>query len=434
MVEQDAKTAVNSEVADSADRHLLLTRREERFLRMWREFWWVRGEVDLRGSSETLGRLAREVLGESAPAERWRRVRDRAEDRSPRRVPGYTPRSAERIAAGLPGLVLGAAVGDAIGLSSGSGESGAGEYGEVSAATQLELFMLEGLVNGRVHHRRHGWHDCDPLHMFTLVSYLMWMYAQGYEWRDLFGSGFHASAGWLARRSEIRFRRNPDEQAEERFRRFISERKPALDARPESRSCGPLALAPPLAIWCDDIEELVQLAVRNTALTHGPVVRAAAAALAVLCNRLLNEESPREAVDSAIAAVGALEGAADVVRALRIAVDLPADPRQAFPDAHSADQALGVAVRAVLANPGDFAGGVRAAAQSHGDRPAIAAMCGAMLGGVGGIPSIPDPWLAGLRVRGLAEELIADAVVEFTSEDAPETAEWFARYDYAGEA
>ena len=43
MVEQDAKTAVNSEVADSADRHLLLPRREERFLRMWREFWWVRG-------------------------------------------------------------------------------------------------------------------------------------------------------------------------------------------------------------------------------------------------------------------------------------------------------------------------------------------------------------------------------------------------------
>ncbi|WP_433870305.1 ADP-ribosylglycohydrolase family protein [Saccharopolyspora sp. CA-218241] len=418
-----------------AAHEVLVSEREELFLRHWRDFWWNRRELSRDGVGNTFPRLAEEALGADAVAAWWTRVREGTEVRWSRRFPKHAGTLASQVERAVPGLVLGAAVGDAVGWRACGADAGSGQ---VTAATQLMAFAVEGLIGARVSLRSSGWPDRNEVLPCTFLGYQVWMHAQGREWSEIM-TGRHAGTfpqpvGWLSRRPELRFVRAPDERIADEMREFSEKtgRVPA-DAQTDSRSCGPLMSALPLSIWCTDPDELVTLATRNTAMTHGPVVRAASAALAVLCNGLVRERALPDAVAAAVDAVRALDGASPVLGALEAALALSRGSasdeqvRAAFPRAAEADQAVGAAVCVALLHQDDAGAALRAAA---GGGSWVAAICGALLGIGRGVEALPAAEVAALDVREVLEQLARDAVVEFGSADDPDDPEWFSRYGH----
>lgn len=415
-------------------RRVLVTPQEERFLGLWQDFWWSTGK-QVHGQG-TLYRLAAHSLS-AAEMERWHERQRMAGEEIPRYAPIFRESAASRISRALPGMILGELVGDAVGISAADGAP----FGQSSSFAQLTLFSLEALIATRLWADVNGkWADQENLRAAEFFAVLMWGHAQGTAWSEIMSGDraarFPHPLGWLAARPEMRFRAHPDEAALGAVRDFATRNRASAVAGNDSRSAGVLASSVPLAMWSDAPDRLVALATKNAALTHGaPQAHVSAAALAVVCNALLNEHDLRTAVREAIEAVGALDGAADTVHALETAltaaeVSTVEEFARTFDGVWDADAVLGVAVHAAMVHGRDFDRAVTESAGVQGDRPATAGVCGALVGIASGVAAIPAARLSPLAVGGVAQELIDDALAEFASANPPRSQEWHDRYDH----
>ncbi|MCB5179700.1 ADP-ribosylglycohydrolase family protein [Streptomyces antimicrobicus] len=354
------------------------------------------------------------------------------------------------------GTLLGAALGDALGAPvaglsldgiraahgpegltepvAGPGAGGSpGRRGAVTAATQLTLFTVDGLIRAHVRRDTGAWHPPTGLHR----AYRRWAATQ-HDWGP---DERRADNGWLARQEWLYARRDP---APACLTGFGDDVLGTLDRpkNPTARDAGATVRSVPFGLlvgW--DPALVLQLAVECAVQSHGhPTAYLSAAAVAVIVHGLARGEALAPATGRALALLDARPGHQPVADALRRAlaavtegVPSPKLVESLFPDddPHAA-HCLAAAVYCALVAE-DVRHGLRLAVDHGGDSATTGALCGALLGALHGETALPAPWLAELEGRATVLELADDLALELTQGPTlhtPDTSSpgWLARY------
>ncbi|WP_371619692.1 ADP-ribosylglycohydrolase family protein [Streptomyces sp. NBC_00454] len=314
-----------------------------------------------------------------------------------------------------------------------------GRRGRVTAATQLALFTVDGLIRAHVRRDTGAWHPPTDVHR----AYLRWAATQ-HDWGP---DERRADNGWLAQEEWLYARRAPDRSCLTGFADGVlgtleqPKNPTARDAAAAARSA-PFGL---LVGWEPAL--VLQLSVECAAQSHGhPTAYLSAGALAVIVHGLTRGESLDTAVQRALGLLGTRPGHQAVTDALQRAVGavtlgapsprtveaLSTGEALSAGKGQGAEDALAVAVYCALVAE-NLAHGLRLAVNHSGDSTATGTLCGALLGAQHGETALPAAWLAELEGRATILELADDFALEMTQGPAlhgPTLSSpgWLARY------
>ncbi|MEW1697806.1 ADP-ribosylglycohydrolase family protein [Streptomyces sp. NPDC093249] len=350
------------------------------------------------------------------------------------------------------GCLLGGALGDALGagaegrtlaeLREAHGPEGLtepapahGRRGAVTAATQMGLFTVDGLIRAQVRRDTGAWHPPTDVHR----AHLRWAATQ----RDWGPDERREDNGWLAREEWLYARRNPPRACltgfgDEVLGTLGKPKNPAAD------DSGALVRSAPFGLLVGWEPQLVcQLAVECAAQSHGaPAAGLAAGAFAVIVHGLARGGTVEASVDRALEQLAARPGHERVGEALDRAL---AAVREGAPDPDRvtalgaaedrAEGQLAAAVYCALVGE-DVRHGLRLAVNHDGPSAATGALTGALLGALHGETALPPAWLAELEGRPTVLELADDFAMEMTQGPAlhsPTDASpgWLTRYPRA---
>ncbi|MEV5974298.1 ADP-ribosylglycohydrolase family protein [Streptomyces sp. NPDC051921] len=347
------------------------------------------------------------------------------------------------------GCLLGGAVGDALGAGAGGrplaelrrihGPEGLtdlavayGRRGAVTAATQMSLFTVDGLVRAQVRRDTGAWHPPTDVHR----AHLRWAATQ----RDWGPDERRRDLGWLAREEWLYARRDP---ARACLTGLGDEILGTLERpkNPAAADSGALVRSAPFGLLVGWEPQLVcQLAVECAAQTHGdPAAYLSAGALAVVVHGVARGDSVDGAVRTAIEQLAPRPGHTRVTEALEAAL---AAVRQGMPDAERvtalgadedrAEGQLAAAVYCALVGE-DVRHGLRLSVNHDGPSAATGALTGALLGALHGETALPPAWVAELEGRATVLELADDFAMEMTQGAAlhgpgETTSGWLDRY------
>ncbi|RKT57878.1 ADP-ribosylglycohydrolase family protein [Saccharothrix australiensis] len=320
----------------------------------------------------------------------------------------------------LRGCLLAGAVGDALGgsiefdridrIRDRFGPAGLTDYapaygrlGAITDDTQMTLFTLEGLVLAR----RRG---SDPLHEVR-VAYGRWLRTQG--------GPEVAPDGWLLDVPALHQLRAPGNTCLTALRSGVLG---TVDAPiNDSKGCGAVMRAAPVALWSDDVREVFMLAAATGALTHGhPSGYLSAGVLAVVVRRLLDGAELTDAIDVARDELQRWHGHEEQLVLLDLAVEMgtrgvrptPEVIETALGGGWVGEEALAIAVLTALAAE-STADGLLLAVNHSGDSDSTGALCGNLLGARDGVEAIPEHWLSGLELADVVDRLVAEAAEVF---------------------
>ncbi|MCX5198501.1 ADP-ribosylglycohydrolase family protein [Streptomyces sp. NBC_00249] len=351
------------------------------------------------------------------------------------------------------GTLLGAAVGDALGapvaglsldgIRAAHGPAGLtgpapahGRRGAVTAATQLTLFTVDGLVRAHVRRDAGGWHPPTDVHR----AHRRWAATQ-HDWGP---DERRADNGWLAQEEWLYVRRDPERAC---LTGFADDTLGTLEhpKNPTARDAAAAVRSAPFGLLVGWEPGLVlQLAVECATQSHGhPGAYLSAGAVAAVVHGLTRGESLEAAVQRTLGLLAARPGHQPVTDALRralTAVTRGAPGPNAVEalsagDGRDAEDVLAVAVYCALVAE-DVAHGLRLAVNHGGDSTAAGAVCGALLGALHGETALPAAWLTELEGRATVLELADDFALEMTQGPAlhgPKSSSpaWAARYPTA---
>lgn len=306
----------------------------------------------------------------------------------------------------------------------------------MTAATQLTLFTVDGLIRAHVRRDTGAWHPPTDVHR----AYLRWAATQ-YDWGP---DERRTDNGWLGREEWLYARRDPARAcmtgfADPRLGTLDQPKNPtALDPAAATRSA-PFGL---LVGWEPSL--VLQLAVECAAQSHGhPSAYLSAGAHAVIVHGLTRGESLDSAVQRALGLLGVRPGHQPVTDALQralAAVTLGAPSPKAVEalspgEGRDAEEVLAIAVYCALVAE-NVAHGLRLAVNHGGDSAATGVLCGSLLGAQHGETALPAAWLAGLEGRATVLEIADDFALEMTQGPAlhgPAAAStaWLIRYPQA---
>ncbi|MFJ7066427.1 ADP-ribosylglycohydrolase family protein [Streptomyces sp. NPDC101115] len=347
------------------------------------------------------------------------------------------------------GCLLGGAVGDALGaaaagrtlagLREAHGPEGLtdlapayGRRGAVTAATQMSLFTVDGLIRAQVRRDTGSWHPPTDVHR----AHRRWAVTQ----RDWGPDERRADLGWLARQEWLYARRDP---ARACLTGLGDEILGTLDRpkNPQAADSGALVRSAPFGLLVGWEPQLVcQLAVECATQTHGdPAAYLAAGALAVVVHGLARGGGVEAAVRVAVEQLAPRPGHEPVTEALGAAL---AAVRQGVPDAERvtalgaaedrAEGQLAAALYCALVGE-DIRHGLRLAVNHDGPSAATGTLTGALLGALHGETALPPAWVAELEGRATVLELADDFAMEMTQGAALHgpgemASGWLARY------
>ncbi|MFJ8662373.1 ADP-ribosylglycohydrolase family protein [Streptomyces sp. NPDC093795] len=338
----------------------------------------------------------------------------------------------DALGAGVDGLTL-AAIQDAHGPDGLTEPAPAfGRPGAVTAATQMGLFTVDGLIRAQVRRDTGVWHPPTDVHR----AHLRWAATQ----RDWGPDERRKDNGWLAREEWLYARRNPPRAC---LTGLGDEHLGTLDKpkNPQATDSGAVVRSAPFGLLVGWEPQLVcQLAVECAVQTHGaPAAGLAAGAFAVTVHGLARGGSVEAAVDRAVELLAARPGHEPVTEALGRALGAvregaPTPERVAAlgADEDRAEGQLAAAVYCALVGE-DVRHGLRLAVNHDGPSAATGALTGALLGALHGETALPPAWLAELEGRATVLELADDFAMEMTQGPAlhsPTGASpgWLARY------
>lgn len=327
------------------------------------------------------------------------------------------------------GCLLGGAIGDALGAGVSAlgleeiravhGSDAVVDYvpaygrrGAVTAATQLTLFTVDGLIRAQVRRDTGAWHPPTDVHR----AHLRWAATQ----RDWGPDLRRKDNGWLAQEEWLYARRDPTISC---LNGLGDDLMGTLDRpkNPTARDAGAVVRSAPFGLLVGWEPQLVcQLAVECAAQTHGhPTAYLSAGAFAVIVHGLARGESLDAAVQRALVLLGPRPGHEPVSEALRQALGsvrqgIPGPERiAALGEGRAAEDALAVAVYCALVGD-DIRHGLRLAVNHDGPSGATGTLCGALLGTMHGETALPPAWLAELEGRPTLLEIADDFAMEMT--------------------
>ena len=353
------------------------------------------------------------------------------------------------------GTLLGAALGDALGAPVASatleeiraehGVEGVtsfvpcaharGRRGRLTAAGQLMLFTVDGLIRAHVRRDTGAWHPPTDLHR----AYRRWAATQ-HDWGP---DERRAEDGWLAREEWLYARRNPDRATllglgDDTVGTLDQPKNPTEQGAQAAARSAPFGL---LVGW--EPQLVAQLAFECAVQTHGhPVAYLSAGAQALLVHALARGETLDAAVQRTLALLASRPHHQPVTAALQHALGavrqgMPTPTRvEELATDRSAEGALAVAVYCALVGEDVRHGLCLAVNQGAADSALCGALTGALLGALHGETALPPAWVAEVEGRGTLLELADDFAMEMTQGPALHgpglTAPgWLARYPRA---
>ncbi len=296
----------------------------------------------------------------------------------------------------LLGCVVGGAVGDALGapIEFSSIDTIRRLYGpagvvdlpllEITDDTQMTLFTLEGLLLARQH-------GVDPL-LTVRAAYARWLHTQG--------GPLVASDGWLMADQRLHSRRAPGHTCITALKH---------NEKNNSKGCGGVMRAAPVAVWSSDVREVFSLAVGTAQMTHHhPSGYLSAGVLAVIVQVLLGGADLPSAIAVARAELVRWEGHEEQTTLLDKVVSLgpltPEEIESSLGGGWVGEEALAIGLHAALVAP-DFPSALRVAVNHSGDSDSTGSICGNILGARDGVAVIPSSWLSVLELRDVIERL-----------------------------
>ncbi|MCI2417115.1 ADP-ribosylglycohydrolase family protein [Saccharopolyspora sp. K220] len=338
------------------------------------------------------------------------------------------------------GCFLGGALGDALGADlefktaeeitarfGADGPSGLreayGVHGAITDDTQMTLFTAEGMIRGSVANRMLG--NEDPLPEVQL-AYQRWLHTQGVEWDAAAGpflADYPAPDGWLIEVPGLFKTRAPGKTVFRALSRF-GDGHPAgsfTERINDSKGCGGVMRAAPVALWATDPAVVFRLAARTAALTHShPAGYHSAGALAVIVQQALLGRSLDDGVWLALQVLETWADHDETSAMLKAAVHLagagvptPQQIAEQLGGGWVGDEALAIAVCAALVGGEDVELALRIAVHHDGDSDSTGAICGNIVGALLGVGALPVDWLAELELRDVVEQVALDCVAEF---------------------
>lgn len=332
----------------------------------------------------------------------------------------------------IRGCLLGGAVGDALGapvefqswasIRGANGPVGVTELqapGRFTDDTQMSLFTVEGLIRASVRGRTKGIrHTPTVIHR----AYLRWLHTQGDRWDARVGP----LDGWLVTDRRLHRREAPGNTCLSGLRGGIA--GTTEEPLNGSKGCGGVMRVAPIGLFRDE-NEAWELGCAAAALTHGHTDGwQPAGALAVIISDICAGASLSDAVSAAtVRTTGDTRRRLDEAVALA-GVGMP-DPEEIaaiLGGGWVGEEALAIAVACALAAP-DFRSGVTWAVSHSGDSDSTGAICGNILGALGGPDTIPPEWLDALDSADLVAAMATDLALELV--DPPDVeGSWCSRY------
>ncbi|WP_239071906.1 ADP-ribosylglycohydrolase family protein, partial [Amycolatopsis sp. SID8362] len=371
-----------------------------------------------------------------------------------RRYPSgrFTPRpKGPDMRSRLRGSLLAGAIGDALGAKTEfdsidrireiAGPAGITDFipayggvGRITDDTQMTLFTLEALIRAHAQQRKTG--SADVVHSLQL-AYQRWLHTQGVAWDRARGpqSAVEAPDGWLITHQELFSRRAPGLTCFGELEAYGRSGVRGTVERPinNSKGCGGVMRAAPVALWSDDLAEVFQLGAESAALTHGhPSGYLSSGCFAVIVHELLHGQPLLDAVATARAELvkhaGHEEQSDALDAALALAEQGPPTPEklESLGAGNIGETALSMSVYVALTTA-DADTALLAAVNHSGDSDSTGSVCGNLVGAMYGEEALRKSWLEQLELRDVIVGLADDAITEF-GPGAPEDDRWFARY------
>ncbi|MGW1679109.1 ADP-ribosylglycohydrolase family protein [Saccharopolyspora sp. NPDC002376] len=307
----------------------------------------------------------------------------------------------------------------------------------ISDDTQMMLFTLEGLIRAHVA-RRMNPVDNDPVPEVQ-HAYQRWFHTQNQPWAQAGGPyarHLQQPDGWLITNRELFSPRAPGSTCMSALARFAQTHQHATLQNPvnDSKGCGGVMRATPVAVWSNDPAEVFHAAVGTAALTHShPSGYLSAGVLAVIVHQLIRDVSLADSVRLARELLLRWRGHEEQVQVLDAAVELakrgPVAPeviKDTLGQGWVGEEALAIGLYAALATD-NLRDALLLSVNHSGDSDSTGIVCGNIAGALHGARAVPPEWLASLELRGVIETLARDALAEF-SPGPPTDPAWTRRY------
>ncbi|MEU4248504.1 ADP-ribosylglycohydrolase family protein [Amycolatopsis sp. NPDC026612] len=369
-----------------------------------------------------------------------------------RRYPSgrFTPKpKGPDLRARLRGSLLAGAIGDALGAKTEfdsidrireiAGPDGITDFipayggiGRITDDTQMTLFTLEALIRAHAQRRKTG--AADVVHSLQL-AYQRWLHTQGVPWDRARGpqSAVEEADGWLITHRELFSRRAPGLTCFGELEAYGRSGVRGTIERPvnNSKGCGGVMRAAPIALWSDDLAEVFRLGAESAALTHGhPSGYLSSGCFAVIVHELLHGKPLLDAVATARAELVKHAGHEEQSAALDAALAMEGPPTpeklERLGQGNVGETALSMSVYVALTTT-DADSALLAAVNHSGDSDSTGSVCGNLVGAMYGEDALRESWLDQLELRDVIVGLADDALIEF-GPDAPGDDRWFARY------
>jgi ADP-ribosylglycohydrolase len=351
------------------------------------------------------------------------------------------------------GSMLGGAMGDALGyaiefddigmIRRHHGENGLTEpvlrdgVTQISDDTQMMLFTLEGLIRAHVARRMEP-RDNDPVPEVQ-HAYQRWYHTQNQAWEVAGGPyarQLQRPDGWLITNWALFANRAPGSTCMSALAKFA---QTGVSATPQNRindskGCGGVMRAAPVAAWSNDPSEVFYAAVGTAALTHShPSGFLSAGVLAVIVHQLIREVPLRESVRMARDLLVRWPQHEEQLQVLDRAVALaergavtPEELKDELGQGWVGEEALAIGLYAVLATD-NLRDALLLSVNHSGDSDSTGIVCGNIGGALYGTRAIPADWLQHLELREAIETISNDALAEF-SPGPPTDQSWAQRY------
>jgi ADP-ribosyl-[dinitrogen reductase] hydrolase len=355
----------------------------------------------------------------------------------------------------LRGSLLAGAIGDALGAKTEfdsidrireiAGPAGItdlipayGGIGRITDDTQMTLFTLEGLIRAHAGRRREqGSFATAPVEQSLQQAYQRWLHTQGVSWDRARGPHDTSTEpdGWLIGNRELFSRRAPGLTCFSELEAYGKTGVRAGIDKPvnNSKGCGGVMRAAPVALWSDDLAEVFRLGAESAALTHGhPSGYLSSGAFAVIVHELLQGKPLLDAVATARGELEKYQGHEEQSVALDQALALA---RQGAPtpekletlgQGNIGETALSMSVYVALTTT-DANSALLVSVNHSGDSDSTGSVCGNLVGAMYGEQALRPDWLEKLELAGVIGQLADDALAEFWP-DAPGDDRWYVRY------
>ncbi|MFD8492005.1 ADP-ribosylglycohydrolase family protein [Amycolatopsis sp. NPDC059657] len=288
-----------------------------------------------------------------------------------------------------------------------------GGVGKITDDTQMTLFTLEAMLRARIN-------GGDLVHALQM-AYQRWLHTQGVPWNRARGpkNTSEEPDGWLITVAELFSRRAPGLTCFGELEAYGRTGIRSSIERPvnNSKGCGGVMRAAPIALWSDDPAEVFKLGAESAALTHGhPSGYLSSGAFAVMVQQLLAGVPLRYAVDVSIKELVKHRMHEEQLTALEAALKLDGPPTpervESLGQGNVGETALSMSVYVAL-NTDDPNTALLASVNHSGDSDSTGSVCGNLVGAMYGEEALQTSWLNRLELREAIERLADDALAEF---------------------